>query len=359
MANKFVLVPDDIYRGLTTSSSSGNINLDFARRRLDELKRARLTPTAKNLLYNQELRRYLHLRSQQENKPIKVEMVATPSGAIITNNPAPPASLIAGDEGEDQDDDLFSYHSLPQYIPPFNAHSVPTISPSISVPSQRGRDDSFSTEAPGPSARKRRADDDENGQSTKRVRSAPRAAAAERQSTSRRRRRPKQRYTVDPPLPPPRESPPVVEPVPFAEEEEGLEVPMPQPVSPSPPAPPPANRHSASSKKKGRKVPLIANRDQQARRRRREAARHKRVAASSATPELSLEPSTSAAAYAQAPAVAVDDERRGKKRPTPQTLAPPAFMYAKRIKRNPPPIRRRRADMGTPPPYKIFRPTLW
>jgi hypothetical protein len=64
MANKFVLVPDDIYRGLTTSSSSGNINLDFARRRLDELKRARLTPTAKNLLYNQELRRYLHLRSQ-------------------------------------------------------------------------------------------------------------------------------------------------------------------------------------------------------------------------------------------------------------------------------------------------------
>jgi hypothetical protein len=255
MANKFVLVPDDIYRGLTTSSSSGNINLDFARRRLDELKRARLTPTAKNLLYNQELRRYLHLRSQQENKPIKVEMVATPSGAIITNNPAPPASLIAGDEGEDQDDDLFSYHSLPQYIPPFNAHSVPTISPSISVPSKRGRDDSFSTEAPGPSARKRRAED-ENGQSTKRARSAPRAAAAaaERQLTSRRRRRPKQRYTVDPPLPPPRESPPVVEPVPFAEEEEGLEVPMPQPVPPSTPAPPPANRPSASSKKKGRKV---------------------------------------------------------------------------------------------------------
>jgi hypothetical protein len=71
MSNKWILVPEDIYRGLTTSDT-GDINLDFQRHSLDRVKRERVDPTTKNLNYNQELRRYLHLRKQHEDRPIRV-----------------------------------------------------------------------------------------------------------------------------------------------------------------------------------------------------------------------------------------------------------------------------------------------
>ncbi|KAL3109346.1 hypothetical protein niasHT_015191 [Heterodera trifolii] len=73
MASKFVLVPDEIYRGLT-NSDSGDINLDFVQRALQRTKRKRENLTAKNVHYNQELSRYLHLRDEQQNKPAKVEI---------------------------------------------------------------------------------------------------------------------------------------------------------------------------------------------------------------------------------------------------------------------------------------------
>ncbi|KAL3117299.1 hypothetical protein niasHT_001217 [Heterodera trifolii] len=73
MASKFVLVPDEIYRGLT-NSDSGNINLDFVQRALERTKRKGENVTAKNVNYNQELSRYLHLRDEHQNKPSKVEI---------------------------------------------------------------------------------------------------------------------------------------------------------------------------------------------------------------------------------------------------------------------------------------------
>ncbi|CAK5063600.1 unnamed protein product [Meloidogyne enterolobii] len=70
MANKFILVPEEIYKGLTTQDS-GEPNLDFIRQGLEKTKLKRETPSAKNVHYNQELRRYLQLRNEQQNRPVK------------------------------------------------------------------------------------------------------------------------------------------------------------------------------------------------------------------------------------------------------------------------------------------------
>src|SRR5690242_4293830 len=79
MANKLVLVPEAIYRGLTTTDV-GEPNLDFTRHQLDKIRRSRTKPPIKNIRLNQELRRYLTLRNERENRPIKVQMISTPNG---------------------------------------------------------------------------------------------------------------------------------------------------------------------------------------------------------------------------------------------------------------------------------------
>lgn len=72
MANKFILLPDEIYRGLTSSAGTGDINLDFIKQNLDRVKRQHGSNSSKNINYNQELRRYLHLRKEKEQQPINV-----------------------------------------------------------------------------------------------------------------------------------------------------------------------------------------------------------------------------------------------------------------------------------------------
>lgn len=75
--NRFVLVPEDIYKGFTTTDT-GNINLDYSRKMLEKVKREKTNPTIKNARYNQELRRYLHLKKEYEDKPVKVEISGAP-----------------------------------------------------------------------------------------------------------------------------------------------------------------------------------------------------------------------------------------------------------------------------------------
>jgi len=74
--NRFVLVPEDIYKGFT-STDTGNINLDYSRRMLENVKKEKTNPVIKNARYNQELRRYLHLKKEHEDKPIKVEVTGS------------------------------------------------------------------------------------------------------------------------------------------------------------------------------------------------------------------------------------------------------------------------------------------
>lgn len=73
MANKLVIIPQDLWRGMV-STDTGEPNLDFARHELDKVKRERVNASAKNLRYNQQLRRYLNLRNERENRPTRVEL---------------------------------------------------------------------------------------------------------------------------------------------------------------------------------------------------------------------------------------------------------------------------------------------
>ena len=90
MANKLLLVPEAMYHGLTASAAPGsttttsskidnadddNMNLDFVRKNLERTKKRRIRNLSKkNVEYNQELRRFLKLRKEQKDKPIRVKL---------------------------------------------------------------------------------------------------------------------------------------------------------------------------------------------------------------------------------------------------------------------------------------------
>nr|CAD2193469.1 unnamed protein product [Meloidogyne enterolobii] len=133
MANKFILVPEDIYRGLTTSDV-GEPNLDFTRRALERSKRRKESESSKNVHYNQELRRYLQLRNERENRPVKVELVNNKSrGTIVPKNNSRRASYISANDDIDNDDNWISDNSFSYYPqePPNQAYNiVPSLSSS-------------------------------------------------------------------------------------------------------------------------------------------------------------------------------------------------------------------------------------
>jgi len=132
MANKFILVPQEIYRGLTTFDT-GEPNLDDVRRTLDKTQKGKEHPSAKNIRYNQELRRYLHLRNERENRPVRVEMVASPKGAIMSNEQTRPSTADIDDDMWMSDDVSFSAYPRE---PPSNAYNVvPPLSESSYHPS--------------------------------------------------------------------------------------------------------------------------------------------------------------------------------------------------------------------------------
>jgi len=105
MASKLILVPEDLYRGLTSSITlTSDPNLDLVKRELDNARRRRDSKEVKNANYNQELRRYLNLRNERENKPIKVEVVDKSKGVLL-----PKTYIATGDDdfGNDDDDNDF------------------------------------------------------------------------------------------------------------------------------------------------------------------------------------------------------------------------------------------------------------
>nr|CAD2203947.1 unnamed protein product [Meloidogyne enterolobii] len=133
MANKFILVPEDIYRGLTTSDV-GEPNLDFTRHALERSKRRKESESSKNVHYNQELRRYLQLRNERENRPVKVELVNNKSkGTIIPKSNSRRASYISANDEIDNEDNWISDNSFSYYPqePPNQAYNiVPSLSSS-------------------------------------------------------------------------------------------------------------------------------------------------------------------------------------------------------------------------------------
>ena len=80
--NKFVLVDANLYKGLmeaTMGPRTGNQNLDFAKRSLEKSKRERaVDASTRNINVNQALRRYLNIKDDYENKPVRVELAGGP-----------------------------------------------------------------------------------------------------------------------------------------------------------------------------------------------------------------------------------------------------------------------------------------
>jgi len=105
MAQKYLLVPEPIYRGLT-STYTGEPNLDFTKRELDKIKHGRIESSKRNILYNQELRRYLQMRNERESRPARVELT---NGLRML--------VKKGDEFESEDEEIMIAEDKPKGPP--------------------------------------------------------------------------------------------------------------------------------------------------------------------------------------------------------------------------------------------------
>ncbi|KAL3117799.1 hypothetical protein niasHT_009845 [Heterodera trifolii] len=116
MANKFLIIPEVLYRGLTSASSTGDINLDAVRQELDRTKMKKVNANAKNVQYNQQLRRYLHMRKEHSDRPTKVELS---KGLSV---------LFKRDDG-DEDMGVADVPQHPPGPPPPDQHPRPSLRP--------------------------------------------------------------------------------------------------------------------------------------------------------------------------------------------------------------------------------------
>jgi hypothetical protein len=85
-ATRLILVPEQMYKGLMAASltpsttrklttDGDHLGLDFVKQNLEKVKRKRIKNlSAKNVTYNQELRRFLRLNKQLVEKPVKVRL---------------------------------------------------------------------------------------------------------------------------------------------------------------------------------------------------------------------------------------------------------------------------------------------
>jgi hypothetical protein len=74
MANKYILVSEEIYKGLTAPSliTSNDPNLSYSKNVLEKVEQLNVDPEKKNIVYNQELQRFRHLKKEHEEKPVRV-----------------------------------------------------------------------------------------------------------------------------------------------------------------------------------------------------------------------------------------------------------------------------------------------
>lgn len=101
MSSKFLLIPEDMYHGLLSSAlPKEDTNLIFTKEELDASKNKQVQDkSAKNVLYNQELRRFLKLRKEAENKPVKVELS---DGSKMVKRHISPTALIVDPNADEE-----------------------------------------------------------------------------------------------------------------------------------------------------------------------------------------------------------------------------------------------------------------
>ncbi|KAL3112037.1 hypothetical protein niasHT_013639 [Heterodera trifolii] len=123
MANKLILLPFEHYRGLVAAREgvggvkgdddvAGQTNLGFVKQQLEAVKRKRAANVSeRNVLYNQQLRRYLKMRKEAKDRPVKVQLSngaqllnkTVETGVQVRPGPDEPKDksvLIAGEDEE-------------------------------------------------------------------------------------------------------------------------------------------------------------------------------------------------------------------------------------------------------------------
>ena len=77
MATKYVVIPEDMYKSLVKEQKEKNVQIgvEQAKNEVEKVKNSRRKNISeKNVLYNQELRRYLKTAKEEAEKPIKVQL---------------------------------------------------------------------------------------------------------------------------------------------------------------------------------------------------------------------------------------------------------------------------------------------
>lgn len=114
MANRLVLVPEDLYRGLLSAPTrplaldNDDIGAQYTKRKMFAARRNKtLNASTRNTLYQQELRRFLKMRKQAKEKPIKVELdnmvnlltkMAAANSEAVTTDPENDQKLVGFNE---------------------------------------------------------------------------------------------------------------------------------------------------------------------------------------------------------------------------------------------------------------------
>uniref|UniRef100_A0A183C6X8 Integrase catalytic domain-containing protein n=1 Tax=Globodera pallida TaxID=36090 RepID=A0A183C6X8_GLOPA len=132
MANKLILLPIEHYRGLVAARENreddvtDQTNFGFVKQQFEKAKRKRAANVSeKSAMYNQQLRRYLKLRKEVKDKPVKVQL--SNGLRLITKPPATGVQLKPGPEeleetivigGSEAGDDEPAAISTPKFSTP-------------------------------------------------------------------------------------------------------------------------------------------------------------------------------------------------------------------------------------------------
>jgi hypothetical protein len=112
MARKLVLLPMDLYKGLVSHKPekkgvedlTEEAPLQYEQAQLRKIKKRKgKNLSAKNVLYQQQLRRYLRTRKEAKDRPIKVQVGPEPQNVKLIKTSGPPGSLRSttiSDDGE-------------------------------------------------------------------------------------------------------------------------------------------------------------------------------------------------------------------------------------------------------------------
>ncbi|KAL3113286.1 hypothetical protein niasHT_018901 [Heterodera trifolii] len=142
MANKLILLPYEHYRGLIAATETKNADDDIAERTNLGFVKRQMTAAAqkrkgnvseRNAMYNQQLRRYLKMRKEHKERPVRVQLSngaqllnkTVETGVQVRPGPDEPMdkSVLITDEDEDEEIDV------PKFLTPINQKAGSSRSP--------------------------------------------------------------------------------------------------------------------------------------------------------------------------------------------------------------------------------------